>query len=72
MAMRRLAVAIMLTACPTIAYAAEPTPKPAKKSADQQSRQKSCAEYGAGFKRVEGSNSCVKIGGYVRFQSGVR
>ena len=25
----------------------------------------SCAEYGAGFVKIEGSNSCVKIGGAV-------
>jgi hypothetical protein len=24
-----------------------------------------CAEYGAGFVRIEGSSTCVKIGGYV-------
>ena len=26
---------------------------------------KSCAEYGAGFVRVEGSDTCVKVGGAV-------
>jgi hypothetical protein len=28
-------------------------------------RSNSCAEYGAGFVKVEGSDTCVKIGGYV-------
>jgi hypothetical protein len=26
---------------------------------------KSCPEFGAGFYRVEGSNTCVKVGGFV-------
>jgi hypothetical protein len=26
---------------------------------------KSCPEFGAGFYRVEGSNTCVKMGGFV-------
>jgi hypothetical protein len=30
----------------------------------------SCAEYGAGFVRVEGSSTCVKIGGYVSVGAG--
>jgi Porin subfamily len=28
-------------------------------------RSNSCAEYGAGFVKVEGSDTCVKLGGYV-------
>lgn len=31
----------------------------------------SCAEYGAGFVKIEGSNSCVKIGGAVSIGAGV-
>jgi len=27
---------------------------------------KSCAEYGAGFTKVAGSDTCVKVGGFVR------
>jgi hypothetical protein len=30
----------------------------------------SCAEYGAGFVRVEGSGTCVKVGGFVRTEVG--
>ena len=40
---------------------AAPAPKPMK----------TCDVYGAGYARVEGSNTCVKIGGYVRFQGGL-
>jgi len=31
----------------------------------------SCAEYGAGFVRIEGSNTCMKIGGAVSIGAGV-
>jgi Porin subfamily len=31
---------------------------------------KSCSVYGAGFRRVPGSDLCMKIGGWVRAQSG--
>jgi hypothetical protein len=30
----------------------------------------SCAAYGAGFVRVEGLNTCVKVGGSVRIDAG--
>lgn len=31
----------------------------------------SCAEFGAGFVRIEGSNTCMKIGGTVSIGAGV-
>jgi hypothetical protein len=30
-----------------------------------------CAEYGAGFVKIEGSNTCIKIGGAVSVGAGV-
>ena len=33
-------------------------------------RDNACAEYGAGFVRVEGSGTCVKVGGYMRIDAG--
>ena len=30
-----------------------------------------CAEYGAGFVKIEGTNTCVKIGGAVSIGAGV-
>jgi len=41
-------------------------PAPKKRAA------KSCAEYGAGFVRVEGSDSCVRIGGSISVGVGSR
>ena len=31
----------------------------------------SCAEYGAGFVKVEGTNTCMKIGGAISVGAGV-
>jgi hypothetical protein len=33
-------------------------------------RTNSCAEFGAGFVKVEGSDTCVKVGGYVSTGAG--
>jgi hypothetical protein len=33
-------------------------------------RTNSCAEFGAGFVKVEGSDTCVKVGGYVSSGAG--
>ncbi|MCA6107867.1 porin [Bradyrhizobium cenepequi] len=34
-------------------------------------RTHSCAEYGAGFVRIEGSDTCIKIGGAIGIGGGV-
>jgi hypothetical protein len=39
--------------------------RPAKAAAN------ACAEYGAGFVRIEGSSTCIKIGGSVGIGAGV-
>ncbi len=33
-------------------------------------RSNSCAEFGAGFVKVEGSDTCIKVGGYVSVGAG--
>ncbi|MBS0531066.1 MAG: hypothetical protein JSS22_16985 [Proteobacteria bacterium] len=43
---------------------------PAKKAGS--SAQKSCPEFGPGFVRVEGSSSCVKVGGGISVEGGTR
>lgn len=48
---------------------AQPTPTP---KAQTGTRAKPCAEYGAGFVQVAGSETCMKIGGYVRMQGSAR
>jgi hypothetical protein len=53
---------------PTLAQPS-PAPSPSQKKAPVAERaMKACPEYGAGYMRVEGTGSCVKIGGYVRAQ----
>jgi hypothetical protein len=47
-----------------------PSHEPAKVTPHAAAR--SCAEYGAGFVRVEGSDSCVRIGGSISVGTGGR
>jgi hypothetical protein len=60
------APALSQFAGPTLA---QPSPPPSQKKAPVAQRaMKTCQEYGAGYVWVEGTGSCVKIGGYVRAQ----
>ncbi|HEU5018121.1 MAG TPA: porin [Pseudolabrys sp.] len=33
-------------------------------------KSKPCPEYGPGFVRIEGSSTCIKVGGYIRIEGG--
>ncbi|ARQ01102.1 porin [Pseudorhodoplanes sinuspersici] len=74
--MKQIALAAVAVALPAMGLAAEPNSKPTKKPADtkgqtsHKSQTKPCSEYGEGFVRLEGSSTCVKVSGYVRFQAG--
>ncbi|WP_157043600.1 hypothetical protein [Nitrobacter hamburgensis] len=46
------------------------TEQPVRKSG--LSAQKSCSEFGPGFVRVEGSSSCMRIGGSIGVDAGTR
>jgi hypothetical protein len=48
-----------------------PSPAPQKKAPSAEKPVKACPEYGAGYRRLEGTGTCVKIGGYVRMQGGL-
>ena len=77
--MRRSIIAIVAL-FPTLAFAQQGTPKktdtppttdktlPLKGTA----RSNSCAEFGPGFVRVEGTGSCVKVGGGISVDAGSR
>ena len=73
---QRTVLAAVIAALPAGGLAAEPNGKQAKKPADTKSQTstkspaKPCAEYGEGYVRIEGSSTCVKVSGYVRFQAG--
>ena len=69
---------MIVLALPTVAGAAEPLrlqktdkvkasdkPLPLKRSSN------ACAEYGAGFVKIEGTSTCMKIGGAISVGAGV-
>ncbi len=70
-----LGLVVVLISSPAAAQLAGPTlvhpSSPKKKAAVAEKPVKACPEYGAGYRRLEGTGTCVKVGGYVRFQSGV-
>lgn len=78
--MKTFVLAAMIAVLPATVFAAEPFGTPSKKTFDAKkseaketkTKRRSCAEYGEGFVWVETSSSCVKMGGYVRFQTGTR
>lgn len=81
--MRTIAIALLIALSPvtcalaqskaatTKALALRPTTQmqPAAPKAQSEKRARPCEEYGAGFKPIEGTGTCVKIGGYIRMQS---
>lgn len=72
--MRAFAIVALIALTPASAFAQS---KPAKKpepaaKVQPEPRPKTCAEYGAGFARVEGTGTCVKFGGYLRMQGTTR
>lgn len=77
--MRNTLLAILVTVLPVaIAAAEQPSlPKPDKSATSGKllplksaGTVNSCAAYGAGFVKVEGTDTCVKIGGGVSIESG--
>ena len=62
------ALAVML---PYAAHAGEPENKPRPPVAFHPVKHDSCAQFGAGFVKVAGTDTCVKIGGAVSVGAGV-
>ena len=78
--MRKSLLVIIALALPSFASAAEPLrlQKPDKATSSdkplpvkRRGSANACAEYGAGFVRIEGTNTCMKIGGAVSIGAGV-
>jgi hypothetical protein len=66
--MRKIIILAIVGALPTCAAAAE---LPKKTTAPpREVKTNPCAAYGAGFVKVEGSTTCVKIGGTVSVEAG--
>ena len=78
--MRKTFLMIILVGWPAFAPAQQLTlPKSAKTPTSDKllplkgaARSSSCAEYGAGFVKVDGTDTCVKAGGYVSVGVGSR
>ena len=66
--MRMIICTIVLAALPSLVWAAELPKKSA--SPPREMKANPCAAYGAGFVRVEGTTTCVKVGGTVRVEAG--
>ncbi len=78
--MRKSLLVMMVVVLPAVAVAAEQprSPKPSKAAPSgkslplkRPSSANACAEYGAGFVKIEGTNTCMKIGGAVSVGAGV-
>ena len=70
-------IAVVLPAAAAVAEQARPqksgkAPTPGKVlPLKRSSSANACAEYGAGFVKIEGTNTCIKIGGAVSIGAGV-
>ena len=74
--MGKIVLAVVVAVLPTwVAVAQQPSqpPKKSPKSATLHPiKGNPCATYGAGFVKVEGSDTCVKIGGSVSVEAGAQ
>ncbi len=78
--MRKSLLVMMAVVLPAVAAAAEQPriQKPGKAATSDKplppkrsNSANACAEYGAGFVKIEGTNTCMKIGGAVSVGAGV-
>lgn len=74
--MKQIILAMLFAAFSAMGFAAESNNKAAKTPAGSKGQTgtngqaKACYEYGDGFVKLEGSSTCVKVDGYLRFQTG--
>jgi hypothetical protein len=78
--MQKSLLVMLAVALSAVAAAAEqPLPRKAGKAAPpgkvlplkRANSANACAEYGAGFVKIEGTNTCMKIGGAISIGAGV-
>jgi hypothetical protein len=71
--MRRVVGLLLMAVVPLQAFAATPKNPVASKQAMKSAPRKPnpCAEYGAGFVQVEGTSTCIRIGGSIGIGGGV-
>jgi hypothetical protein len=70
--MRKISLALVIAVLPACAAVAEePVPRPAKPVAPlRPAGGNSCAQFGAGYVKAEGSSTCIKVGGSISVQAG--
>ena len=70
---RKLLLALLLGALPAGGAWAQHDRKPARKSARTVHPKKAtaCPEFGPGFFRIAGSDTCIRIGGSISVETGV-
>ena len=77
--MRKSLLVIMAVVLPSVAAAEQPRLQKPDKAATpgkqlplkRSNSASACAEYGAGFVKIEGTNTCMKIGGAIGIGAGV-
>jgi hypothetical protein len=69
----KILLAVIVASLPTAAMAAERLPRQTKQATQTRKppRPNPCAQYGAGFKQVEGTSTCVKIGGVIEIDAAI-
>ena len=74
--MRKIVLAVVVAVLPTWVAVAQQSSQPPKNTpksgALRPVSSNPCAKYGVGFVKVEGSDTCVKIGGGVSVEAGAR
>jgi hypothetical protein len=74
--MKTIILAALIASLPVLPAAAQSQNKPKKPEptvkTERKAQSRDCSEYGAGFVRVEGTGTCVKVGGYLRLEGGMR
>lgn len=71
--MRKVMLAVIVAALPTwvaAQHANQPPKHPPKSRALHPADGNSCAQYGVGFVKIAGSDTCIKIGGSVSVEGG--
>jgi hypothetical protein len=71
--MRKLILAAIIAALPTwvaAQHSNQPPKHPPKSRTLHPAISNSCAQYGVGFSKIAGSDTCIKIGGSVSVEGG--
>ena len=63
-------MSVVVAVLPTCVAAEQPGQQPRKPLAPRQAAGNPCAAFGPGFIKVEGSSTCVKVGGSISIGAG--